>query len=269
MRVFQGANPFDQLTPGVKGILIANVAVFLVSFIFPGQIAHYFALTPVLVLSKFWVWQVVTYAFVSPNGWGLFFNMFALWMFAPHVESQWGTKYFLRYYFLCVLGAALGQFLLAPESQVMGASGGIYGLLIAFGFLFSDAVIYLFFVFPVRAIQAVMFIALMILVSAFGGGGARLAYISHLGGMLTGFLLFKVPDWTERARLWQADRRFRHPRGGASKPKAPLTEFEVHDPYAEMREEVDRILDKITTNGVESLSGAERDTMRKYSERKK
>jgi hypothetical protein len=196
--------------------------------------------------------------------------MFALWMFAPHIESQWGTKYFLRFYFLCVLGAALGQFLLAPDVRVMGAAGGIYGLLIAFGLLFADAVIYLFFIFPVRAIQAVMFIALLILVSAFSGGGTRLSQIAQLGGMLTGFLLLKAPVWAEQARLWQANRRFQHPRGGGGvKRKVPLTEFEVHDPHAEMIAEVDRILDKITTSGVDSLSNAERETMRKYGERKK
>jgi membrane associated rhomboid family serine protease len=267
--VFQGANPFDQLTPGVKSILVINVAVYLLDLVFPGYIKPLFALTPVVVLSKYWVWQIVTYAFVPPNGWELFLNMFALWLFAPHVESQWGTKYFMRFYLLCVIGAAGAQFLLAPESPVMGASGGIYGLLLAFGFLFPDAIIYLFFVFPVRAIQAVMFIALLLLVAALGSGGARLAQLAQLAGMLTGFLILKVPVWAERARLWQADRRFRNPRGGTPKRRTPITEFEVHDPYAEMRAEVDRILDKITSHGVDSLSNAERETMRKYGERKK
>jgi len=73
----------------------------------------------------------------------------------------------------------------------------------------------------------------------------------------------------ERLRLWQADRRFRNPRGGGPKRRTPLTEFEVHDPHAEMIAEVDRILDKITMKGVDSLSDAERETMRKYGERKK
>jgi membrane associated rhomboid family serine protease len=269
VKVFQGANPFDQLTPAVKGILIANVAMYLLSFVLAGPIKLYLALTPVLVVTKFWIWQVITYAFIPPNGWQLFFNMFALWMFAPHIETHWGTKYFLRYYLLCALGAALGQFILAPEAQVMGASGAIYGLLVAFGFLFPDSVIYLFFVFPVRAIQAVMFIALLTLVSAFGGEGGYLAQISHLGGMLTGFLLFKVPEWSERSRLWRADRQFRNPRGGGRRRKGPITEFEVHDPHAEMAAEVDRILDKINTSGVESLSSSERETMKKYGERKK
>jgi membrane associated rhomboid family serine protease len=262
-------NPFDQLTPGVKGILVANVAMYLVGLVFPEPLHLYLALTPILVLTKWWAWQIVTYAFLPPNGWVLFFNMFALWMFAPHIESQWGTKYFIRYYLFCVVGAALCQFLFAPDVQIMGASGGIYGLLMAFGFMYADAVIYLFFVFPVRAIQAVMFIALITLVFAFGAGGTRLAQISQLGGMLTGFLIFKIPEWLDRLRLWQADRRFRHPRGGGAKRRTPITEFEVHDPHAEMAAEVDKILDKITLNGVDSLNDKERETMRKYGERKK
>ncbi len=269
MSVFRGANPFDQLTPGVKGLVIANVAVFLLQMVFRGMLEPVLGLTPVLVVTKYWVWQILTYAFLHGNGWHLFFNMFALWMFAPHVEANFGTKPFLKYYFLCAFGAAFFQFLLAPTSLVIGASGAIYGLLLAFGFMFPDAVIYLFFVFPLRAIQAVMFIALLTLVSAMSTGGERIANFAHLGGMVTGFIYFKAPQWFRNLRLWQADRRFRNPLGRRSKARTPITEFVVHDPADDMIKEVDRILEKISAQGVDSLTKEEHETMRKYSERKK
>ncbi len=270
MSVFRGANPFDQLTAGVKFLIVSNVAVYLLQMIFRNVgLEYYLGLTPVVVLTKYLIWQPFTYAFLHGNGWHLFFNMFALWMFAPHIESAWGTKPFLRYYFLCTLGAALCQFFMAPTSLVLGASGGIYGLLLAFGFLFPDAVIYLFFVFPLRAIQAVMFIALLTLVSSISSGGDRIAHFAHLGGMMTGFILFKWPEWVRGLQLWQADRRFRNPLGKKSHGRKPITEFEVHDPMAEMSAEVDRILEKISAKGVDSLTPDEHETMRKYAERKK
>lgn len=269
MNVFRGANPFDQLTRGVRGLVIANVAVFFAQMAFRGLLEPVLGLTPLLVITKYWVWQVFTYAFLHGNGWHLFFNMFALWMFGPHIEAAWGTKNFLKYYFLCALGAALCQFLLAPTVLVLGASGAIYGLLLAFGFLFPDVVIYLFFVFPLRSIQAVLFIAVLTFVSAMGTGGERIAHFAHLGGMLTGFLYFKLPEWFGRLRLWQVSRRFQNPLGRRGKTRTPVTEFEVHDPVAEMASEVDRILEKISAKGVDSLTPAEHETMRKYAERTK
>lgn len=270
MSIFRGANPFDQLTRGVRSLVIVNVGMFFVQMIFHNSaVEQYLGLTPMLVLTKYWVWQLVTYAFLHGSGWHLFFNMFALWMFGPHIESMWGTKPFLKYYFLCALGAAICQFFLAPTSLVLGASGAIYGLLLAFGFLFPDSVIYLFFFFPLRAIQAVMFIALLTLVSAMSTSGGRIAHFAHLGGMLTGFLWFKLPVWFGQWRLWQADRRFRNPRGKRSGRRTPITEFEVHSPIDAMSAEVDRILEKISAKGLDSLTKEEHETMRKYGERKK
>lgn len=268
MSVFRGANPFDQLTPAVKNLVIINVAVFLVQLVFRNMLEMYFGLTPVFVLTKYWIWQIFTYSFLHGNGWHLFFNMFALWMFGPHIEGAWGTKTFLKYYFLCALGAAVGQFILAPSSLVIGASGAIYGLLLAFGFLYPDSVIYLFFVFPLRAIQAVFFIALLTLVMALGSGGERIAHFAHLGGMLTGFLYFKTPQWFRNVRLWRADYRFRNPLGRRSGSKKAVTEFVVHD-GDEISIEVDRILEKISAKGIDSLTRDEHETMRKYAERKK
>jgi membrane associated rhomboid family serine protease len=206
--VFRGANPFDQLSAGVKGLLIANTAVFFLQLLAPNIFMDYLALRPILIIKKYWVWQLVTYAFIHGNFFHLFVNMFALWMFAPHIEYLWGTKVFIRYYFLCVVGAALTQMAVAPYDLVIGASGGIYGLLLAFGFLFPDSVIYLFFVFPLRAIQAVLLIAFISLYSALSAGKSPVANMAHLGGMFTGFLYFKLPLWFENLGRWRRHHRF-------------------------------------------------------------
>lgn len=260
MALFQSANPFDQLSPVVRRLVVANVIVFLLQMILPVDFVLTLGLTPRLVLEKFWVWQVFTYAFLHGNGWHLFFNMFALWMCGPAVESRWGSRQFFLYYILCGLGAALAQFALAPAHLVVGASGAIYGLLLAFAFLYPDAIMYLFFIFPVRAMQAVLFIALMTLASAISSGGSRVAHFAHLGGLVTGFLYFKLPEWRDRFRLWRSARLFQSPKGPSRK---------IRQNAVDLSGEVDRILDKISTQGVDSLTEKEHEIMKKYAEQKK
>ncbi len=114
--MFRGTSAFDQLTPAVKNLIIVNVAVFLGQMILPGEFVGYLGLTPSFVFEKFWIWQLFTYAFLHGSGWHLFFNMFALWMFGPSIESYWGTRKFSIYYGLCLLGAALMQCIVAPNS---------------------------------------------------------------------------------------------------------------------------------------------------------
>ncbi len=255
MTTMRSGSPFDSLTPGVKGLLLVNGGVFLAQMLFPNFLIETFALMPARAVEKLWIWQLVTYSFLHGSFWHLFFNMFALWMFGPHIESYWGTPTFLRFYFLCVLGAAVAQCLIAPASVVVGASGGLYGLLLAFGFLFPDAVIYLFFFFPLRAIQAVIVISAITFASALQSGGEKVAHLAHLGGLVTGFLYFKVPVWITNIRY-----RFGGKTGGFKK-------FEVISPDDNLTKEVDRILDKISAKGLDSLTEKEHETMRRYGKK--
>jgi len=259
--VFRSANPFDELAPVVKKLIIANAVVFLLQWISNNAFLEIFALRPILVVKKFWIWQLVTYSFLHGNGWHLFFNLFALWMFGSNVERAMGSRPFFRFYFLCVLGAALTQLALAPNSLVIGASGGIYGLLLAFGFLFPDAIIYLFFILPLRAIQAVLFISVITFVSAIGSGGSRVAHFAHLGGLLTGFLLFKFPVWKENFDMWKAERLFRNPKGRRRKTASKIKNVSLSN-------EVDRILDKISAEGIDSLTPEEHEAMKRYAKKK-
>ncbi|OVE78271.1 hypothetical protein BVX98_00735 [bacterium F11] len=259
MRQFHGANPYDRLTLWVKRLLVANFILFLMQMMFPEIIMTYAALRPINVIQKFWIWQLFTYAFLHGNFLHLLFNMFALWMFGSHVERALGSPFFIKFYLYCVLGAALTQGIMAPYAPVVGASGGIYGILIAFGFLFPDTIIYLFFILPLRAIQAVIFFVLITLVSAVSSGGSRVAHFAHLGGMLTGFLLLKFPVWKENFQLWRAKKRFQNPKG-----RRRVSQKKMHD----LQEEVNRILDKISAEGVESLTQEEHQVMKQYAQKR-
>ena len=137
---------FRSLPPAIRLLMIANVVGFLIGLVVP-DMHNLFGLVPQQVLFHRWIWQPITYLFLHGNLWHLIFNLFALWMFGMPVEAQWGERDFLKYYFLCGLGAAAAHLALAPHSgiPVIGASGAVYGLLVAFAMLYPDAVVYLYF----------------------------------------------------------------------------------------------------------------------------
>ncbi|MFN0117818.1 MAG: rhomboid family intramembrane serine protease [Elusimicrobiota bacterium] len=259
--MFGGITPFDQLTRGIKSLVIAYVAIYFSQYFLPTGFLSHLALTPIEIFRNYKVWQVFTYSFVHGSGWHLFFNVLALWMIGPHLESLWGTPKFLRFYFLCSFGAALCQFFIAPYQTVVGASGAIYGLLMAFGLLFPDIHIYLFFFFPVKALQAVLFIAVLSLVLSMGSGGSHIAHIAHLGGMLMGLLLIKAPEWRGALPTWLSKRPFGK--------KSPTFHVIHPDSNESLKEQVDIILEKISRQGIDSLTKKEHELMREYAKKKK
>jgi membrane associated rhomboid family serine protease len=181
------------LTPGVKSLIIANAAAFLLQVLIR-PLASWFWLSPTLVLPPgFQLWRVLTYAFLHGDVTHLLFNMLALFMFGCSIERTWGTRLFVRYYLLCGLGAALfafipyGPFYSVP---ILGASGAIYGVLLAYGVLFPRNQIWVLMTFPVEARYLVMvwgFLAFVLSVA----GADGVAHVVHLGGFLTGFALIR------------------------------------------------------------------------------
>jgi membrane associated rhomboid family serine protease len=206
-----------QLPPVTRALLIANVLIFLLQV--PGgdaMLAH-FALWPLGVhhLAQldngsvtsvgFEPWQLVTYAFMHGGFPHIAFNMFALWMFGGPVENALGARRYTLYYFVCVLGAALAQLLtirlFSPEDfyPTLGASGGVFGLLLAFAALYPQARVFFFFVpVPVPARIAVIGYMILELVLGVTGTQASVAHFAHLGGALVGFLL--ILYWRSRMR---------------------------------------------------------------------
>jgi membrane associated rhomboid family serine protease len=242
-------------------IIISGVLLVLQQFWGPLLIGL-FGLSPARVLEDRWVWQIVTYLFLHGGVFHWLFNMFILWMFGRELEVRWGTAYFLRYFLICGIGAGLCVLALSPHSSVptIGASGAIFGLLVAFAMVFPDAVLYLYFLVPVKAWQAVALFAFIEFFAGIEGGGAGMARFAHLGGMATGYLFLRSG---ELISLRGGIRRFFSRFVPAKRPPV-----EFHEVTDDLVKEVDRILEKISKQGMDSLSPKEKKLMERYSQMK-
>lgn len=171
--------------------MIINVIMFLATMVLEKygyyEITNLMALWPIGT-GYFHLWQPITYMFMHAGLDHIFFNMFALWMFGYILENYWGTRRFLFYYFVCGVGAGLLNLLFAGVNPTVGASGAVYGILLAFGMLFPEERIYLYFLLPIKAKWFVIgyaVIELLLGVSSMDG----IAHFAHLGGMLFGLLM--------------------------------------------------------------------------------
>lgn len=213
----RGFGRFSIFPPVLKALLIINVAVFIVQYLFLGGLTlngiplnaifiKYFALQPFqidklfdITSSIFLPWQLITYQFMHGGLWHLFFNMFALWMFGSELENLWGSKRFLIYYLLSGVGAAIIHLFVTPlitgsMAPTVGASGSVYGILLAFAFTFPNRPIFMFpFFIP---IPAKFFVLIFVIIEMISGvsGASGIAHFAHLGGALTGFILLKFGD---------------------------------------------------------------------------
>ncbi len=191
-----GPGPLSQT---LKTLIGANVIVFLVQLVMPA-IGWTFGLKPPDVVWELKVWQLVTYMFLHVGPVHVLFNMLALWMFGTELERVWGTRYFLKFYFVTGVGAAaltvLFSFLpIAAAAQlqgalIMGASGAIYGLLLAYGLYFPNRPLLLFMVFPVPARYAVMIFGVLAFIFSLEGSSG-VANVTHLGGLIVGYFFLK------------------------------------------------------------------------------
>lgn len=209
---------FPPFTYAVKWLVIINSGIYLLMLLIHGLkpsleygILKAFALVPSLVIFHGWVWQIVTYSFFHGGLFHLLFNMLTLWMFGSQFEMDWGRRHFLEYYFWCVIGAALTSIAVgyaalgvqrlhpAPlfenvsnliHTATIGASGGIFGILIAFGILYGEREILLWFFLPIKAKYLVAVFIFIALVGALGDQGG-VANFAHLGGALFGWLYLK------------------------------------------------------------------------------
>jgi membrane associated rhomboid family serine protease len=184
----------------IKALIGANVLVFLFTSFVPSARLS-LGLVPVWVVHQFRVWQLVTYMFVHGGLLHLLFNMFALWMFGAELERLWGTRFFLKFYFVTGIGAGLLTVLFSMlplgftgqlyVSDIIGASGAIFGLLLAFALYFPDQPVYMYFLFPIRARTFVMIIGAITLYSSIADSGSGIANITHLSGLLVAYLYLK------------------------------------------------------------------------------
>ena len=187
---------YRLLPPAVKHLLIINVLCYLLYYALSRQ--HIIDLNYWLGIwtpssGMFRIWQPLTYMFMHGNFEHLFFNMFSLWMFGAVLERSWGTRRFVFYYLVCGIGAGLLNLLVPGVHLSVGASGAVYALLLAFGMMFPNEYIYLYFLVPIKTKWFIIgMVALEILLGVFRSYDG-VAHFAHLGGMLIGFLL--ILNW--------------------------------------------------------------------------
>lgn len=322
---------FSLFPPGIKFLLTANIGLFLFEMFFAQlhigasgnlhiwmtKYLDLWSLHPdpralqgmgyemgypdYFVDAHFWPWQLVTYMFLHANFMHILFNMFALWMFGIEVENTWGTRKFLMYYALCGFGAAAAHLVMSsvlalPSGPLVGASGAIFGVLVAYGVMFPDNRIVFFPIFfPIKARFAVgIFIVIEVLSI---GGQDNVAHLAHLGGAVTGILYLLATStgqlfgqrkagvggaWRSPANggppptasFWKksppraarpvdADYTDVEDAGNESRPSAP----DVKRGRVITQEEIDRILDKIAATGYQNLTDDERDILFEASKR--
>jgi membrane associated rhomboid family serine protease len=218
-------------TPAVKLLLIITVGAYAAQLAIgvatyqaleplTPLVVDWLGLTPLLVMKGF-VWQPVTYLFLHATVMHVLFNMLALWMFGVDLERRWGKTAFFRYYFVCGVGAGLTCIAAAflPRGIVgnmygvptIGASGAVYGLLLAYAMLFPTRTVYLL-IFPVNVRIYVIIAGVLVLLQSFGGGGNGVAHFAHLGGLIFGYLYLSIGrggPWAEikyRYVKWRMNR---------------------------------------------------------------
>ena len=298
---------FKVLPTVVKHLLIINVLMYLATFTLTRFNVN---LTDILGLhffkaSDFRIYQIFTYMFMHASFGHLFFNMFALWMFGNTLENLWGSKRFLLFYMVCGIGAGLCQELvqyiqyatsLAQYGSVnlsghivtmdtylnmmttVGASGAIYGLLLAFGMMFPNSMIYFYFLIPIKAKWFVIGYAVVELITGLTGVD-NVAHFAHLGGMLFGLLLIlywkKNPagpnkDFRKLKEIFQSWKQKSHLKYTPyeevkDEPRVPRSDEEYNQQRAQKERDIDAILDKVAKNGYGSLTPEEKEFLFKNS----
>lgn len=252
-------------TPAIKQLILLNTALFLLSLVL--RQTSWFPLLGLEspgMINQLRIWQPFTYMFIHFDFWHLAFNMLALWMFGCDVEKAFGTRRFFSYYLLTgtltgVVVAAVGK-LAGETSLTVGASGAIFAVLLAYGVLFAERTItlLLFLVIPVtmKARTMVLIFAAIEFIAGVGNAFGRVSHLAHLSGLLIGYIYFALnfPEQIARFDLFKSWRHWQRRR-----------QIKV----ADLDDQVDAILEKISKGGMEALSKRERDILAEASRRQR
>ena len=239
------------MTPWVLRLIIANIAVYFLERTGTG-IANLLAFVPSDALLR--PWTLVTYMFVHASTSHILFNMLSLYFFGPRVEERLGSRRFIILYFLSGISGAILSMIFARYSPIVGASGAVFGIMLAFAKFWPTAEIYIMGILPLQARIAVLLMAAAALWSGVQGSRGGVADFAHLGGFVGGWLYLKWLD--QRAGVT----KFRS-KTVAPVAKETLSNYKRIDPasiHAVNRDEVNRILDKISASGLSSLSPQEK-----------
>lgn len=245
----------------IRTLLILNLGIWAILSLtgMERPIFSIFGLVPKSMITSLMFWQPITYMFLHAGFWHVGMNMLVLWMFGWELEQNWGGNRFLRYYLVTGAGAGLITVLFSLNSSipVVGASGAIYGVLLAYGLTYPNRTVYLYFMFPVKVKYLVVFLALMAFFASFKSGSS-VSHLTHLSGMIIGWFYMRSTDQVS------------HPGIGRQislmvdeyKTRRELMELQVDN---DLRKKVDTLLDKISRSGYASLTEEEQDVLYKAS----
>ncbi|MBS84870.1 MAG: rhomboid family intramembrane serine protease [Euryarchaeota archaeon] len=246
-------------TDAIKTLISINFAIFILQSISSSEIMFFsnFGLVPKLVWSQLKIWQPFTYMFFHGDIWHVLINMFVLWMFGSELERVWGKKNFLHFYFITGVGSGLGTMLFGLQSTIpiVGASGAIYGVLLAYGVMFPNRTVYLYGIIPIKSIWFVVGIGVIAFFSSFNNF-TNISHLTHLFGMIIGYLYLKRP--IHFRSLWFSVFK-------------KVLEYRIQSKEkemsrsAEMEKDLNSILDKINREGFKSLTQEEEQRLYKNS----
>ena len=247
-------------TDAIKILVSVNFGIFLLQTIAraEGMFFPLFGLVPKLVWSEFMLWQPFTYLFFHGGIWHVLINMFVLWMFGSELERLWGKEHFLKFYFVTGVGAGLVTMIIGLNSMtpIVGASGAVYGVLLAYGLTYPNRTVYLYGIIPIKSLWFVIGIGVIAFMSSFDNV-SQISHLTHLSGMVIGYLMLKRP--LRFNDLWFTIRK----RTLEYKIKHEEKKVTQHQ---EIEREIDHILDKINREGFDSLTEEEHDRLYKGSQ---
>jgi membrane associated rhomboid family serine protease len=293
-----GFGGFSYFPPVIKNLLIINGAVFFLQLLLQNLtfggipadnfIIRWFALMP-LGSGYFEVWQLITYQFMHGGFFHIAINMFILWMFGIEIENLWGSKKFLIFYLTAGVVGGLFQILLSPvligglSGPTIGASGAIMGVMVVFGILFPNRLIYLYFLIPIKVKY---FIIVLVLIEIFAvNSGGNIAHLAHVGGALTGFVYMMWDRSANFKNIFRSTSQF----GGGGNIANPFKNisnpfkkkernvedanfYEIKDKEEQehiSQADIDKILDKISQSGYQNLTEKEKKILFEASKKMK
>ena len=246
-------------TNAIKVLVSVNFGIFVLQTLSnaEGLFFPLFGLVPRMVWSELMIWQPFTYLFFHGGIWHVLINMFVLWMFGSELERLWGKSHFLKFYFVTGVGSGLLTMLFSLQSitPIVGASGAVYGVLLAYGLTYPNIQIYLYGIIPIKSIWFVIGIGMIAFMSSFNNI-SQVSHITHLSGMLIGYLMLKRPvEWRS---LWFSIRK-------RTLEYRVVQEEKKATHRQKIEQDIDIILDKINREGFDSLSQKEQDSLYKGS----
>jgi membrane associated rhomboid family serine protease len=246
-------------TDAIKTLISINFAIFILQSISSSEIMFFsnFGLVPKLVWSQLKIWQPFTYMFFHGDIWHVLINMFVLWMFGSELERVWGKKNFLRFYFITGIGSGLGTMLFGLQSTIpiVGASGAIYGVLLAYGIMYPNRTVYLYGIIPIKSIWFVIGIGVIAFFSSFNNF-TNISHLTHLFGMIIGYLYLKRP-FHFRSLWFSVFKKILEYRIQSQEKEISRS--------VEMERDLNSILDKINREGFKSLTQEEEERLYKNS----